>query len=220
MIPPVKAFSSISCCSSFAAVKPKDALVNLIRRARPVFLHCVHANTQADVPGLRAQLRSTQILSALQFHRTGEPGCTHTFARRRRRRVMMLGSDHSRNNTSLFLSGYPEHMTLSDFRCHFQALSPPIMKRYASMFVSHDERKVGGGGASPPPRLTARLGPPKLTSRFAFQAVEELLTDLDLEKKSVVVGDSRVRPPLVGACECSGRGVMARRSSCGYLRCS
>lgn len=34
-------------------------------------------------------------------------------------------------------------MTLSDFRCHFQALSPPIMKRYASMFVSHDERKVG-----------------------------------------------------------------------------
>lgn len=39
-------------------------------------------------------------------------------------------------------AGYPEHMTLSDFRCHFQALSPPIMKRYASMFVSHDERKV------------------------------------------------------------------------------
>lgn len=37
-------------------------------------------------------------------------------------------------------------MTLSDFRCHFQALSPPIMKRYASMFVSHDERKVGVGG--------------------------------------------------------------------------
>ena len=43
---------------------------------------------------------------------------------------------------SLCLSGFPEHMTLSDFRCHFQALSPPIMKRYASMFVSHDERKV------------------------------------------------------------------------------
>lgn len=40
------------------------------------------------------------------------------------------------------VAGYPEHMTLSDFRCHFQALSPPIMKRYASMFVSHDERKV------------------------------------------------------------------------------
>ncbi len=43
---------------------------------------------------------------------------------------------------SLSLAGFPEHMTLSDFRCHFQALSPPIMKRYASMFVSHDERKV------------------------------------------------------------------------------
>eukprot|EP00066_Takifugu_rubripes_P013892 XP_011603158.1 PREDICTED: unconventional myosin-XVIIIb [Takifugu rubripes] len=110
-----------------------DALVNLIRRARPMFLQCVHAKSDAgsfDVPALRAQLQSTQILSALQFHRTG----------------------------------YPEHMTLSDFRCHFQALSPPIMKRYASMFVSHDERK----------------------------AVEELLADLDLDKKSVVIGDSRV----------------------------
>lgn len=110
-----------------------DALVNLIRRARPVFLQCVSAKTDSgsfDVPALRVQLHSTQILSALQLHRTG----------------------------------YPEHMTLSDFRCHFQALSPPIMKRYASMFVSHDERK----------------------------AVEELLVELDLDKKSVVVGASRV----------------------------
>ncbi|XP_041666015.1 unconventional myosin-XVIIIb-like isoform X2 [Cheilinus undulatus] len=110
-----------------------DALVNLIRRARPVFLQCVSAKTDGgsfDVPALRVQLHSTQILSALQLHRTG----------------------------------YPEHMTLSDFRCHFQALSPPIMKRYASMFVSHDERK----------------------------AVEELLVELDLDKKSVVVGASRV----------------------------
>lgn len=59
----------------FAAIIPKDALVNLIRRARPVFLQCVQAKTEAgsfDVPGLRAQLQSTQILSALQFHRTGQ----------------------------------------------------------------------------------------------------------------------------------------------------
>ncbi|XP_040013893.1 unconventional myosin-XVIIIb-like [Xiphias gladius] len=110
-----------------------DALVNLIRRARPVFLQCVSAKTDTgsfDVPALRVQLHSTQILSALQLYRTG----------------------------------YPEHMTLSDFRCHFQALSPPIMKRYASMFVSHDERK----------------------------AVEELLVELDLDKRCTVVGASRV----------------------------
>ncbi|XP_041815696.1 unconventional myosin-XVIIIb-like isoform X2 [Chelmon rostratus] len=110
-----------------------DALVNLIRRARPVFLQCVSAKSDSgsfDIPALRVQLQSTQILSALQFHRTG----------------------------------YPEHMTLSDFRCHFQALSPPIMKRYASMFISHDERK----------------------------AVEELLVELDLDRKSIFVGAGRV----------------------------
>lgn len=53
----------------------QDALVNLIRRARPVFLQCVHAKTDSgcfDVPALRVQLHSTQILSALQFHRTGQ----------------------------------------------------------------------------------------------------------------------------------------------------
>nr|XP_046231592.1 unconventional myosin-XVIIIb-like isoform X2 [Scatophagus argus] len=120
--------------SQCVAVKLQaDALVNLIRRARPVFLQCVSAKADGggfDVPALRVQLQSTQILSALQLHRTG----------------------------------YPDHMTLSDFRCHFQALSPPIMKRYSSMFVSHDERK----------------------------AVEELLVELDLDKKSVVVGGSRV----------------------------
>ncbi|XP_040915417.1 unconventional myosin-XVIIIb-like isoform X2 [Toxotes jaculatrix] len=110
-----------------------DALVNLIRRARPVFLQCVSTKSDSgsfDIPALRVQLHSTQILSALQLYRTG----------------------------------YPEHMTLSDFRCHFQALSPPIMKRYASMFVSHDERK----------------------------AVEELLVELDLDRRSIVVGPSRV----------------------------
>ncbi|XP_037609622.1 unconventional myosin-XVIIIb-like isoform X2 [Sebastes umbrosus] len=118
---------------SIAVKLQADALVNLIRRARPVFLQCVSTKADGggfDVPALRVQLHSTQILSALQLHRTG----------------------------------YPEHMTLSDFRCHFQALSPPIMKRYASMFVSHDERK----------------------------AVEELLVELDLDKKSIVVGAGRV----------------------------
>uniref|UniRef100_A0A3P8VRZ2 Myosin motor domain-containing protein n=1 Tax=Cynoglossus semilaevis TaxID=244447 RepID=A0A3P8VRZ2_CYNSE len=118
---------------SIAVKLQADALVNLIRRAEPVFLQCVSAKVESgslDVPTLRVQLQSTHILQALQLYRTG----------------------------------FPDHMTLSDFRCHFQALSPPIMKRYASMFVSHDERK----------------------------AVEELLLELDLDKKSIVLGGSRV----------------------------
>ncbi|RVE66165.1 hypothetical protein OJAV_G00123730 [Oryzias javanicus] len=110
-----------------------DALENVIRRAAPVFLQGVSAKMDGggfDVPALRVQLNSTQILSALQLYRTG----------------------------------FPDHMSLSDFRCHFQALSPPIMKRYASMFVSHDERK----------------------------AVEELLVELDVDRKRMAVGSSRV----------------------------
>uniref|UniRef100_A0A674E9W9 Myosin XVIIIB n=1 Tax=Salmo trutta TaxID=8032 RepID=A0A674E9W9_SALTR len=112
-----------------------DALLNLIRRARPVFLQCVGAKTDSggggfNVPALRTQLHSTHILPALQLYRTG----------------------------------YPEHMTLSDFRCRFQALSPPVMKRYGSVFITPDERK----------------------------AVEELLVELDLNKKSIVLGAGRV----------------------------
>ncbi|KAL1266200.1 hypothetical protein QQF64_001875 [Cirrhinus molitorella] len=110
-----------------------DALVNLIRRARPVFLQCLSAKTDGcgfDVPALRVQLHSTHLLPALQLYRTG----------------------------------YPEHLCLGDFRCRFQALSAPIMKRYGSVFITPDERK----------------------------AVEELLIDLDLDKKSIVLGASRV----------------------------
>ncbi|KAK6316196.1 hypothetical protein J4Q44_G00137200 [Coregonus suidteri] len=112
-----------------------DALLNLIRRARPVFLQCVGAKTDSggggfDVPALRIQLHSTHILPALQLYRTG----------------------------------YPEHMTLSDFRCRFQALSPPVMKRYGSVFITPDERK----------------------------AVEELFVELDLDRKSIVLGACRV----------------------------
>ncbi|KAJ7988380.1 hypothetical protein DPEC_G00322950 [Dallia pectoralis] len=112
-----------------------DALMNVIRRARPVFLQCVGAKTDSggggfDIPTLRVQLHSTHILPALQLYRTG----------------------------------YPEHMTLCDFRCRFQALSPLVMKRYGSVFITPDEKK----------------------------AVEELLVELDLDKRSIFLGASRV----------------------------
>ncbi|KAL4609513.1 unconventional myosin-XVIIIb-like [Arapaima gigas] len=75
-----------------------------------------------------------------------------------------LGSTHLLSALQLYRTGYPDHMSLSDFRCRFQALSPPVMKAYGSVFITPDDRK----------------------------AVEELLVDLDLDKKSIVVGASRV----------------------------
>ncbi|XP_066507177.1 unconventional myosin-XVIIIb-like [Hoplias malabaricus] len=110
-----------------------DALVNLIRRAQPIFLQCLSLKADGsgfDVPALRIQLHCTHLLPALQLYRTG----------------------------------YPEQMALSDFRCRYQALSPSVMKRYGSVFITPDERK----------------------------AVEELLIELDLDKKSIVLGASRV----------------------------
>ncbi|KAF4082136.1 hypothetical protein AMELA_G00148240 [Ameiurus melas] len=110
-----------------------DALINLIRRAQPVFLQCLSAKVDGggfDVPALRTQLHATHLLPALQLYRIG----------------------------------FPDHMSLSDFRCRFQALSPTVMKRYGSVFITPNERK----------------------------AVEELLIKLDLDKKSIVLGSSKV----------------------------
>ncbi|KAL0965272.1 hypothetical protein UPYG_G00279090 [Umbra pygmaea] len=117
-----------------------DALMNLIRRARPVFLQCVGAKSDSggggfDIPALRVQLHSTHILPALQLYRTG----------------------------------YPDHMTLTDFRCRYQALSPPVMKRYGSVFITPDERKGCLGRsvfitlgsqqvATPPPQVFMKRG--------------------------------------------------------------
>lgn len=84
-------------------------------------------------------------------------------------------------------------MTLSDFRCHFQALSPPIMKRYASMFVSHDERKVSSRSGAQHHVCDLHLWINRMFLSLSSQAVEELLVELDLDKRSIVVGASRVR---------------------------
>ncbi|XP_041084913.1 unconventional myosin-XVIIIb-like isoform X2 [Polyodon spathula] len=118
-----------------------DALINLIKRSRTLYLHCLLPRLELDgvdwkgppvleVAVMRTQLHTVQLLQAVQLYRTG----------------------------------YPDHMALSDFRHRFQALAPPIMKKYGSVFMRTDERK----------------------------AVQELLTELDLDKKSFAVGLSQV----------------------------
>ncbi|MGH0175090.1 UNVERIFIED_CONTAM: hypothetical protein FKN15_069555 [Acipenser sinensis] len=134
--------ASVRRRSQCALVKLQaDALINLIKRSRAVYLHCLLLRSELDgvdwkgppvleVAVMRTQLHAAQLLQAVQLYRTG----------------------------------YPDHMALSDFRHRFQALAPPIMKKYGSVFIKTDERK----------------------------AVQELLTELDLEKKSFAVGLSQV----------------------------
>ncbi|XP_048876504.1 LOW QUALITY PROTEIN: unconventional myosin-XVIIIb-like [Brienomyrus brachyistius] len=121
--------------SSSVSVKLQaDALINLIRRASPTFLQCFSAKTDGG-GGLDVPPLRSQLTSA---------GVLPAL--------------------QLHRTGYPDHMSLSDFRCRFQALSPPVMKRYGSVFITPDEKK----------------------------AVGELLIDLDMDRKSITVGTSRV----------------------------
>uniref|UniRef100_A0A8C9RPR5 Myosin XVIIIB n=1 Tax=Scleropages formosus TaxID=113540 RepID=A0A8C9RPR5_SCLFO len=89
-----------------------DALVNLIRRTGPVFLQCIDAKT---TDGGKFDVPSVRA---------------------------QLSSTHLLSALQLYRTGYPDHMSLSDFRCRFQALSPPVMKRYGSVFITPDDRKV------------------------------------------------------------------------------
>lgn len=119
----------------------------------------------------------------------------------------------------LSIPGYPDHMSLSDFRCRFQALSPPVMKRYGSVFITPNERKVWWSKCIYLPifhllsfhlqlnfkqvfkkqiydlfsvmwNLNSKIG--LATDDLLFQAVEELLIELDMDKKSIVLGASKV----------------------------
>ncbi|KAK6476370.1 unconventional myosin-XVIIIb-like [Huso huso] len=111
--------ASVRRRSQCALVKLQaDALINLIKRSRAVYLHCLLPCSELDgvdwkgppvleVAVMRTQLHAAQLLQAVQLYRTG----------------------------------YPDHMALSDFRHRFQALAPPIMKKYGSVFIKTDERK-------------------------------------------------------------------------------
>ncbi|KAM9455976.1 unconventional myosin-XVIIIb [Clarias gariepinus] len=93
-----------------------------------------------------------------------------------------LHSTHLVPALQLYRIGYPDHMSLSDFRCRFQALSPPVMKRYGSVFITPNERK----------------------------AVEELLIELDMDKKSIVLGASKVflKRGMLGALDVQRNGLV------------
>ncbi|KAM6155724.1 unconventional myosin-XVIIIb [Rhynchocyon petersi] len=78
-------------------------------------------------------------------------------------RVQLAGS-HILEALRLHRAGYADHMGLTQFRRRFQVLDPPLMKMLLSTSEGIDERQV----------------------------VAQLLQTLDLEKKAVVMGHSRV----------------------------
>ncbi|XP_061659456.1 unconventional myosin-XVIIIa-like [Syngnathoides biaculeatus] len=132
--------------SGVAAIKKKsvciqiklqvDALLDMVRRSRIHFVHCIlpkadalkplsgsffkgveietHgeggecALMQLDVPLLRAQLRGSKLLDALRIHR----------------------------------QGYPDHMVFAEFRRRFDVLAPHLTKKHGRNYIVKDEQRA------------------------------------------------------------------------------
>ncbi|KAM8905208.1 unconventional myosin-XVIIIa isoform 5-T5 [Spinachia spinachia] len=107
-----------------------DALIDMVRRSRVHFVHCLLPKAEAvggggeprvthgesldsglmtlDVSLLRAQLRGSKLLDALRIYR----------------------------------QGYPDHMVFSEFRRRFDVLAPHLTKKHGRHYIVTDERRA------------------------------------------------------------------------------
>ncbi|XP_039986413.1 unconventional myosin-XVIIIa isoform X3 [Xiphias gladius] len=107
-----------------------DALIDMVRRSRVHFVHCLLPKAEAvggggeprvthgespdsglmtlDVGLLRAQLRGSKLLDALRIYR----------------------------------QGYPDHMVFSEFRRRFDVLAPHLTKRHGRHYIVTDEKRA------------------------------------------------------------------------------
>ncbi|XP_049911309.1 unconventional myosin-XVIIIa isoform X7 [Epinephelus moara] len=107
-----------------------DALIDMVRRSRVHFVHCLLPKAEAvggggeprvthgespdsglmtlDVGLLRAQLRGSKLLDALRIYR----------------------------------QGYPDHMVFSEFRRRFDVLAPHLTKKHGRHYIVTDEKRA------------------------------------------------------------------------------
>ncbi|XP_060901577.1 unconventional myosin-XVIIIa isoform X5 [Labrus mixtus] len=107
-----------------------DALIDMVRRSRVHFVHCLLPKAEAvggggeprvthgessdsglmtlDVDLLRAQLRGSKLLDALRIYR----------------------------------QGYPDHMVFSEFRRRFDVLAPHLTKKHGRHYIVTDEKRA------------------------------------------------------------------------------
>ncbi|XP_077396784.1 myosin-XVIIIa isoform X2 [Festucalex cinctus] len=107
-----------------------DALIDMVRRSKVHFVHCLLPKAEAvgggsearvahgesadsglmtlDVALLRAQLRGSKLLDALRIYR----------------------------------QGYPDHMVFSEFRRRFDVLAPHLTKKHGRHYIVTDEKRA------------------------------------------------------------------------------
>lgn len=133
---------------------PQDALIDMLRRSRVHFVHCLLPRAEVlgggggesldsglmtlDVGLLRAQLRGSRLLDALRIYRQGEDVPPPP------RRHRPCCCPHLRPHLRPLSSGYPDHMVFSEFRRRFDVLAPQLTKKHGRHYTVTDERRVSG----------------------------------------------------------------------------
>lgn len=142
----------------------QDALLDMLRRSRVHFVHCMlpkadalkalsgslfkggeyetqgePGEMQVDVALLRAQLRGSKLLDALRIYRQGEPAAHWP---QRTEQVLFQNIHFDARNTTLACTGYPDHMVFSEFRRRFDVLAPHLTKKHGRNYIVKDEKRV------------------------------------------------------------------------------
>uniref|UniRef100_A0A4W3J6Y9 Myosin XVIIIB n=1 Tax=Callorhinchus milii TaxID=7868 RepID=A0A4W3J6Y9_CALMI len=128
--------------TSFAALRLKstcgliklqlDALMNVIKRSEMHFIHCLVPSLTGDGSGDRKSPCAPRASDGERPPASFEVPVLRT----------QLRGSQLLDALRLYRLGFPDHMSFSEFRRRFQVLSPEIVKKYSSVFVPIEERKV------------------------------------------------------------------------------
>ncbi|XP_038670228.1 unconventional myosin-XVIIIa isoform X16 [Scyliorhinus canicula] len=140
-----------------------DALIDIIKKSKIHFIHCLLPKTDAftetkvsPTPSFKSGI--TEADAQAENFEAGLMQLDVPLLRAQIRGCKLLDA------LRIYRQGYPDHMVFSEFRNRFDVLAPHLTKKHGRNYIVKDEKR----------------------------AVDELLESLDLEKSSYHIGLSRV----------------------------
>ncbi|XP_019716843.1 unconventional myosin-XVIIIa isoform X4 [Hippocampus comes] len=107
-----------------------DALIDMVRRSKVHFVHCLLPKAEAVVGG--NELRVTHAESADSGLMTLDVGLL---------RAQLRGSKLL-DALRIYRQGYPDHMVFSEFRRRFDVLAPHLTKKHGRHYIVTDEKRA------------------------------------------------------------------------------